>query len=96
MLGWLEETGVCSNVDVWGKKKFYNFVDLKEWLKKAEVEEVDDDDELLMIERRRGKRQRGKRSRRSCLRRVTKKVTRQRVKQLKVPRKEVVENSGSD
>ena len=39
MLEWLEETGACSYVDVWGKeKKFYNFVDLKEWLKKVEVD----------------------------------------------------------
>jgi len=39
MLEWLEETGACSDVDIWGKeKKFYNFVDLKEWLRKVEVD----------------------------------------------------------
>ena len=38
MLEWLEETGACLDVDFWGKeKKFYNFIDLKEWLKKVEV-----------------------------------------------------------
>ena len=39
MLEWLEETGGCSDLGVWGKEKyFYNFVDLKEWLKKVEVD----------------------------------------------------------
>ena len=39
MLEWLEETGACSDVDIWGKeKKFYNFVDLKEWLGKVEMD----------------------------------------------------------
>ena len=36
MLEWLEESGACSDLDIWGKEKpFYNFVDLKEWLRKV-------------------------------------------------------------
>ena len=36
MLEWLEKTGACSDLDIWGKEKtFYNFVDLKEWLRKV-------------------------------------------------------------
>ena len=36
MLEWLEDTGACSDLDVWGKEK--NFVDLKQSLKKVEVD----------------------------------------------------------